>query len=748
MLHAIKHYLLFFILFCGALTTAAAQSALEGTVRNATGEPLVGATLHWKGSPGGTTTDSDGAFRLPREAGRDTLLVSFVGYQTFALPIPPVLTTTDIVLQEGTTLSEVEVAARQTGNYTSVIETHNVESITSKELRKAPCCSLGESFETNATVDVSYNDALTGTREIQMLGLRGTYTQLLMEKRPTMTGLATPYGLDFMPGTWLESIQIGKGSSTVQTGASSLTGQINTELVKPMLDKPLFVNLFYSDMGRGEANVHLNQRFNDQWSSGLLLHGSFVDNHHDFDSDNFKDMPNRQTGEAMYRLHYQGNTIESQFNVLAVRDRRQAGQISEHDHGQAITDPYRLLQANDRVEVFGKFGYFGFAQPYKSTGLILSGAWHELDNQYGLTLHRGTQRSAYANWLYATIIGTTDHQVTLGANYQYDDFRESLGESELNRSESQVGAYGEYTYLYARPQGGRGLKSFTAILGLRLDHHNSFGLQFTPRLNLKASFSDDNALRLSIGRGWRSPNVWVENLGWLASSRDIVLADDLGLEAAWNMGLNFTQNFRLGKREGSLVIDAYRTDFQDQIIVDMEADADNLYFYQLDGRSYSNSFLTTLNYEILRRLDMKVAFKINDTRTTYRSNGLRELPLVPRYRGLVTLDYELPNRRWIINTNWQWVGSQRLPDHDIIPTTVPVAQPQVAPSYSLFNAQLTFLLNDHWQFYGGGENLGNVRQRNAIIGAYEPYGDYFDATQVYQPLAGRRFYVGLRYSLE
>lgn len=733
---------------CGLnMATGYAQEMLHGQVVSEQGEPLIGATVQWFNGEG-AITDAEGHFQLARAEVSTILVVSYVGYQSQTIQAPDGQTHLTVTLVEGANLSTVEVRSRRRDNYTSTLQGRNVESITSQELRKAPCCSLGESFETNASVDANYTDPLTGVREISMLGLRGIYTQLLFEKRPTMTGLATPYGLDLLPGPWVESIQLSKGSASVQPGASSITGQINTEFIKPMLGPRLFVNLFGSTMGRGEANVFANHRFNEKWSSGVLVHGSFIDNHHDFDRDGFKDMPNRQTGVGLYRLFYQSGQWEGQFNVLLAHDRRQAGQHSIHDHGQPVFDElYLLNQATDNLEVFGKVGFMGFNQPYQSMGLIYGGAWRSLDNQYGRTLHTGQQRTAYANWLYSTIIGTSDHQLILGATGQYDDIQENLNDINLDRRETTAGVYGEYTYLYNRPSGQTGgLAGFTAIAALRLDHHNLGGFQAVPRLNLKFNLSASNALRLSASRGWRSPNVLVENLGWLASSRAMVFEQTPRLETAWNMGVNFTQDFRIGQRDASLVLDAYRTSFQNQIVVDMETDAQQLYFYNLDGRSFSHSLMSQLTYELLRGVEVKLAYKLTDARTTYRGE-LRELPLVARHRLLATLDYVTPNERWRLNAHYQLTGRQRLPDHSILPAGVSIFQPQVAPAFGVINAQLTWKANDRWEYYAGGENLTNYRQARAIIGAEDPFGAYFDATQVFAPTFGRRFHLGLRYTL-
>ncbi len=731
------------VLVFGSWGVVLSAQSLTGTVQDGTGEPMVGATVRWLEGPG-TVTAADGSFSIERPDTATVLIASFIGFGEAKTRVAPGQQTVEIVLREGETLTEVEVTYRQKGSYTSTLETRNVESITSKELRKAPCCSLAESFETNPTIDLSYGDPLTGTREIQVLGLRGNYTLLTLEKRPALNGLATPYAMDFIPGTWLQGLQVGKGAGSVESSAAGLNGQLNAELMKPQLDKPLFVNLFANAMGRLEANVHLNKRLNEHWSTGLLLHGSGTENDHDHDFDGFEDMPDRSTASGLYRLFYQGGykPWEGQFNVLAIRDRRLAGQLDAHDHGQPTLDPYVIEQANDRVEVFGKTGFFGFDKPHQSVGLIWNGTYHRLENQYGNAEHIGTQRSAYANLMYATRIVNDDHRVTLGGTWQYDDFDETYTDRDLSRTERTVGAYAEYTW-----QASTGERPATLILAGRLDHHSRGGWQATPRANFKINLTPDNALRLSAGRGWRSPNILVENLRWLPSSRRLELAGVPTLETAWNYGMNWTQNFRIAGREGSLVLDLYCTDFQNQLVVDVEQDASRLLLYNVDGASFANALLVTGSYEVLPNLDLKLAYKYNRVQTTYETKGLRDLPLTPRERALASLDYE--GRRWRFNFTYHWVGRQRLPDHDILPETVRVFQPQEADPFGLVHAQVTWVANDRLELYAGGENLTGQRQSNAIIGAVNPfYGDYFDASQVYQPLFGTQVFVGMRYGIE
>lgn len=736
-----------------------AQDSPHGTVLDTDDYPLAGATIKWL-SGEGTTVETDGSFQLSPVSGQSRFTISYLGFAKQDFFIDTLTFPLSVILQEaGSTLGEVEVTARDGGRAASLLNARNIETVSSKELRKAPCCSLAESFENSPVVDLTYGDPLTGRREIQMLGLRGNYTQLTLEKRPMLDGLASPFALDLIPGPWVNSIQIGKGSGSLESGAAGLTGEINTELVKPTNGPKLFVNTFASSQGRAELNVLANQQISETLYAGGAVHGSFTENSHDFDFDRFKDMPDRRTGVGLFRLFRKGNdNWEGQWNVLAASDRRSGGQQDVHDHGQPTQAPYLIEQDNRRLEAWGKTGYFGFNKPYQSVGIIYSGSYHKLDNVYGRKVHQGEQRSGYVNALYHTRISNDNHLIALGATARMDDFEETLDGSDFSRSENTLGATGEYTFRWEESREGASFRALTAIVGLRVDRHNLGGTQLSPRLNVKYNATERSAIRLSAGRGWRSPNILVDNLNWLPSSRTIVLPiiDDapisdnpgfIGLESAWNFGINYTQDFLLAGREGQLVFDAFRTNFQNQIIVDAEQDLGALRLYQLDGESFANSLMLSMNYELLPLVDIKLAYKYNDVKQTYATNGLREVPLTPQHRALATIGYD--GARIKAHLNYQWVGEQRLIDFDDVPEEIFLPHPQRSPSFGLMSAQLTYVANAKTEFYVGGENLTNVRQAKAIIGAWEPFdGAYFDASQVYQPIFGARAFAGVRWTLE
>ncbi|MFT4758086.1 MAG: outer membrane receptor for ferrienterochelin and colicins [Paraglaciecola sp.] len=724
-----------------------------GIITNDKDEPLFGATVIWQGADYGTVADENGHFELPKKEETANVLVDYVGYDPMFVEVEVGQDTVYIILEGLYELMEIEVAAKVQDNYVSTLSPINIEIIGSGELRKAACCNLAESFTTNAAVDVGYSDAVTGAREIQLLGLRGTYTQLMVENRPTMGGLGTPFALEYLPGSWLSSIQISKGTSTVQNGYQAIAGQINSELVKPFEDKPLFINLYGSTFGRGEINVHLNKKINEKWSAGTLLHVSKMKNNLDVNDDNFHDTPQTDLLDGMFRLFYRGELFRAQFNVHALRDRHTAGQIAEKL--PVGTPVYSIRQDHDRVEVFGKLGYLGFKDVNNSIGFITNASWHQLDSYYGNRFHSGVQKNAYANVIYSTYIGNTDHKFNMGGSYLYDNYDEMLDDYDASRMESVPGVFMEYSFgqkpenhpVGEENEGGKVKKSFWEgfgfIAGMRVDKHNLFGMLYTPRMNVKYNFSENSIVRLSAGRGFRTANAVAENVSLLASGRPFVVDGDLDMEDAWNFGVNYTQKFVLGGKEGSIALDAFRTDFNNQIIIDRQHDPNQILAYNLKGQSFSNSFLAVWSQEVVNGLDIKMGYKFNDVKMDSR-HGFHEMPLLAMHRGLVTVGYETRDEKWSIHNNLQLVGRMSFPDNEQYSEELIQDHSGKSSAYATLGGQLTRKF-DKWEIYIGGENLTNYTQKRPIIDADNPFGQDFNATQVYAPITGAMGYVGLRF---
>lgn len=703
-------------------------------------KPITGANVYWSGTTQATATDENGRFSIPRSAQSALLVVSFVGFRNDTIKIGQE-SDLQVVLQSDQTLDEVTIRA---GN-TSIdrLSPHQTEIITTRALAKAACCNLSESFETNASVSVSYADAVTGSKQIQMLGLNGTYIQTNVENIPSIRGLASTFGLNFVPGTWIQSIDVGKGAGSVVNGYESMTGQINVELQKPDTQEKLYLNTYVNNFGRGEVNLNLAHQLSKKWSTGLLTHGSTLRNRVDKNGDGFLDLPLYTQYNAINRWKYQGDKLMAQFGVKALYEDRLGGQKSFEREMKGTTQAYGFGARVNRYEFFSKIARLFPEQPYKGLGLILNASIHDSKSYFGLNNYDGTQKTLYGNLIYQSIIGNTNHSYKTGISYMLDNYDEAYKDIHLKRNESVPGAFFEYTYNY--------LDKFVMVAGGRVDFHNLYGTQWTPRLHLKYNLADQTTLRASAGRGFRVANPLAEYYGNLVSSRNVIFREAIRPEVSWNYGASVTQEYKIGEMSGNFILDFYRTDFENQLVADME-DPRYIRFYNLEGKAYANSFQAEANLTPIKRLELKLAYRLFDVKQTIRNvydeNTLQPRMMVSRDRVLFNAGYALPYDKWKFDATVQWNGKRRLPymghipDHHV-PTDLTSTQ---APSFYNFNAQITRTF-PKWDIYLGGENLANFRQKNPIMSASEPFGQHFDAGMAWGPVVGRMIYAGMRYKI-
>jgi len=614
---------------------------------------------------------------------------------------------------------------------TPVIRT---QKITSHELSRAACCNLSESFTTNPSVDVTYSDAATGSKQIKLLGLSGTYVQMLTENFPNLRGLASTYGLDYIPGPWMESILLSKGSSSVLNGYESITGQINVEYKKPATSEKLALNLFASDEGRFEANLTSGIILNERLSTGILAHVQNSTFEIDHNGDGFLDQPQVKQYQLFNRWDYEGHDFHVRAGIKALREERNGGQI------KSIPDPYRIGIETGRYEFFLKGGYILDEEKDKSFGIIISGSQHEQDSYYGYRTYDARQTNLYTNFIFSTRFDE-HHKLSAGASLNSDLYNEKWqnGQDEMlrnfERKELVPGIFGEYTLNF---------HDLTILLGLRGDHHNMYGFFATPRVHVKYDVSDYFQLRASAGKGYRTPNILAENSYLFASNRQIKNIDllkDLKQEEAWNYGLSMSFYIPVNNKDLTLNAEWYYTNFLEQVVVDMDTDPHSVNFHNLDGRSYSNSIQLEASYEIIDLWTMTLAHRILDVKTTINGE-LREKPLNSRFKSLLTTSYQTLNGKWQFDFTAQLNGGGRMPDPDV---GNPLWDKEFKP-FAQLQCQITKNFKT-WSVYVGSENLTNFVQKNPIISADNPNSPNFDASMVWGPILGRMFYAGLRWTI-
>ncbi len=759
----LKNIALAIVLLLASTSSLFAQrsTTFSGLVVDETGEILIGATVTWQDTTIGAVTDIDGWFTIERldTTQAHNLQINYVGYETATVEILPDEDNLQLIVQQNLSMETILVEATERSSFSSTLNPINVETLGHGELRRAACCNLSESFENNATVNVSFADAVTGAKEIEMLGLRGTYTLMQIENQPAFNRLGRAYGLEYIPGTFIESIQIAKGASTVRNGVAGITGQINTELIKPFDAPLLFVNLFANYTGRVELNTQINTELSPNWSTGLLVHANFYDNKKlDNNEDSFLDIPLKKQFNAIARFVFRDENWHAEFNVQGILDNRQGGQTAatyQHVFDKAPDRLYTISSRINRIGVFGKVGYLGFNNPTQSIALTYNANVHEHNSFFGDNTYNGLQQQAYLNATFQTALINQKHHLAVGATGDIINFEEQFSDVNLDRQELTTGVFAEYDFTHKINE-EKG-SEFAVLLGMRGEmlHTTNFTKVYAmPRLNLKYNFTSDIVLRGSAGRGVRNPNVLIENIRYMASNRAFIVQEQIMPEVAWNYGLNFVWNFKLSpKHEGSFSVDAYRTDFQNQLIADIDSRSSELNLYNLRGQSFANSLLVGYTQTITKGLEARIAYKFNDVRMTI-GDELRTAPLLPQHRGLLSLNYHTPDKGWEFNVSANLIGTQRLPSVNGITSDLPeYRSTQQAPAYVMVNAHINKTFKGGWQVYVGAENLTNYTQEQPILGYQDPFGQSasttsFDAASVYAPVFGIQVYAGVKYTFE
>lgn len=730
---------LYLILLLTLLTfSVKADKWVKGHVFDEDNQPVIGANVYWEGTQQGTTTNPDGYFKLERKGQVKNLVVSYIGYTTAITPVSADKDSLDIILVGEVALQEVVISERKIGTIASRTSVLQTQRITFEEICRAACCNLAESFETNPSVDVSYADAATGARQIKLLGLSGTYVQMLTENYPNFRGAASLYGLDYVPGAWMESIQVSKGTSSVKNGYEALAGQINVEFKKPPTADIFSVNLFGSDAGRYEGNADASWHLNDKLSTGLLVHYSNDKMQHDGNDDGFLDTPMKEQVNLMNRWYHKLNRYVAQYGVRYLHEDRTGGQATKHHD---FEDPYRVRLNTNRAELYTKQAFIIDNEKVESVALILSGSYHEQKSVYDRTLYNVYQNNVYASLLYEKEFSPA-HSLSTGLSMNYDGFNENLSQNQVrtpfDRTEVVPGAYAQYTY---------NLNDKLILLGgVRADYSSLHDFFVTPRIHIKYNPFDWFHVRASAGKGFRTANVLAENNFLLSSSRKMIIADDLDQEEAWNTGLNLSFYIPLFGKELTVNGEWYYTDFLKQVVVDMDSDPHAVRFYNLDGKSYSNSFQVEATYPFFQGFTLTAAYRYTDAKTDFRNaEGVTQRlkkPLVSDYKGLLTASYQTPLRKWQFDLTGQFNGGGRMPLPDAV---TPLWKPDFN-AYTVVNAQITKYFR-RWSIYVGAENLFDYKQAHPIIDAENPRGDNFDGSMVWGPVHGRKIYAGLRFNI-
>ena len=622
-------------------------------------------------------------------------------------------------------LQEVQVTVRKAGT-ARLAGAMNGFAINKDELFKAACCNLGESFTTNPSVDVAYSDATTGARQIKLLGLSGTYVQMLTENMPNFRGAALPYALSYVPGPWMKGIQVSKGSASVKNGYESITGQINVDYLQPEDEQKVEANLFADTKSRIEVNADANVHLSQRWSTEVLLHHENILKNHDDNGDGFYDMPGREQYNVQNRWVYRGDKYIFHGGVGALKEIRTSGQDMHHSADDASGDVYRIKLHTNRYEGYMKHAFILNKAHATNIAFMSSASMHQLDAQYGNKMYALNEKNLYGSLMFETDF-TRQHNLSVGLSVNHD----YLGKNE---KETTPGAYAQYTYTLST--------KLTAMAGVRLDHSSLHGTFFTPRFHIKYAPTDAVSFRLSAGKGYRTVFALAEYNYLLASGRQLQIADNgLNQEEAWNYGASAAFYIPMFGKTLKLNAEYYYTDFKNQAVVDYDSDSRRILIGNLRGKSYSHTFQIDASYPILKGLELTAAYRLNDVKCSY--NGiLRDKPLTGKYKALLTASYKTPLALWQFDATLQLNGGGRNPDPYQLSDGSQSWNPRFH-SFEQVSAQITRWFR-HWSIYVGGENLTGFKQSTPIYGASNPWGNDFEPTLVWGPVEGRMFYAGVR----
>ena len=776
---------LFTLIAAICAVTASAQN-ITGRVMDAAGNPLPGASVYWADTNIGEAADINGYFRLHRVKDYNRLVGSVVGYTNDTVTVTKETSEVFFNLAEGVAVESVIVEGTLGGNYISHEGILKNENISFAGLCKMACCNLAESFENSASVTVGYSDAISGARQIKMLGLAGTYTQILDENRAIMRGLSAPYGLGYTPGMWLNSIQVSKGIASVTAGHEAVTGQINLEHRKPTDEERLFLNIYFDNELKPEVNLStaLPVTKDKRLSTVILAHASADTKDYDHNGDGYRDLPMARQFNIANRWLYQGESgIQIRWGAKYVNDNRTGGQMAFKKGLQSNKDGkpwydwwreeglYGSVVANQEANAYFKMGKPVGASIFdkeeneeirSNFAMIVDYDFFREDAIFGADKgYVGGQHAANLNLMYthyftynsslATGITASSRWVTESLTDRTWGRDEMWGNSvndnilrNFDRNETEIGAYAEYTYNIK--------EKFSAVAGARYDYNAYFRKHlFTPRGHIKWNITPTTVLRGSAGLGFRPTDIITDNIGIMATGRRIVFDTPFGrdfnrMEKALTAGGSFAQTIStVNYRDMTISLDYFRTELFHSVVVDQERDANNIYIYTTNGKSYTNTYQVDLTWNPVERFDIFATFRYTDSKYTItRADGSQQLverPLVSRFKTLLNIQYATRMRKWTFDVTAQLNGKSRIPTQ-----TGNIEDSEYSPIYPMFFAQVTHKIK-MWDIYLGCENIAGFRQKTPILGYADPYSTAFNSSCVWGPLMGRKIYIGVRFNL-
>ncbi len=732
----------FFLIIFFTVTFKLNSQIVKGTVfqidKDGLNSPLPGATIKLLNTKIGSISNSNGQFQIDLKFA-DTnklLVVSFIGFESDTTLLDGMLNDYEITLEPLITNSkEVQITAEKSAQSVG-LKTLKQEFITGKLFRRSACCALSEAFEKNASAEVAYSDALTGVKQIKLLGLKGEYSYLLTETIPIFSGLTSKYALEYTPPTWLEGISITKGASSVSSGYEGITGQINLEYKKPFDMSPFEGNVYVNSSNRIDLNLSSAIKVNEKLSTGIFVSGRNSNLKEDHNNDGFIDVPLNKQINIANRWIYVTDGFEAQLFARGLNDEYNSGQVNFIDK---ISTPlnYGSSTKISRYEFFTKMAKLETETDHLSLALILSGSTDSISSFSGLKSFDTKEDKFNAKFILKSEIGIHEEDYyTFGMSYLYrnqiGNYNEKVNKFKIDEKESVVGLFAELNY--------KPFDQISFIAGIRADQHNNYGTLLTPRFHLKYDLSDLFKVRFSLGYGYHAASVIGENPNVLSSAR-LLKINNLEIESAVNIGSSINTTLELFEIPFIFDLDFYSTNFVNQVIADYDSSIDSIIFKNVKNESYTNNYQAQVSFNLIPELELAFAYRYNDIKSIFGNEKLIQ-PLQSPGRILVTGSYLSHKKDFQFDGTLIWNSSGRLPNFIYSHET----NENTFKNFFRFNLQVTKKFGE-LEFYIGGENLSNFTQHQPIIESSNPFSDNFDASMIWGPLEGRMFYFGSRFKL-
>jgi len=716
---------------------------IKGEVKDLNGEPIIGATIYWKESTIGTTSDNNGIFEIIR-GNNDTLIVGFVGLKTDTILVFE-NTYLNIKLIESLSLDEIIINEKRSDSYISDINPIKVEVITEHELQKAACCDLSACFDTEASVESKTTNILTNSKELRIFGLSGTYNQVLVDGMPLIQGITHTYGISSIPGTLVNTIYVAKGANSVLQGYESISGQINVILKEPDQTDKLLINGYVNSFFEHQYNLNYSKNIR-KWNMLLSAHTTQPGSRVDKNEDTFLDLPLIKR-YSFYNKWTLGNQKQwgwhSKTGVRYLNENRIGGQFNfDESIHQGSNILYGQTVQISQPEIYTKTGY----RINNNSHIVLfnSASFQNQHSYFGTTKYLAEQFNIYNNIQYEFQWGEK-HLLTAGISNRFLNLKEEISfemEDSLNRTyddnysldEKVTGIFIENNMNFS--------ERTTLIYGARLDYHNKHKYFFTPRILLRHNFGINTSFRVSCGSGWRTVKFFSENINLLISSRDILFNEKLKPEEAINYGFNLTHKYFQNNLDIQLSADFYQTRFLNQIFPDYNTPT-KAYIENFDGTSISNAIQLDTKFLLYKRIETKFSYNFLDVFRIIE-NSKYILPFNSKHRLTSTFSYKPLDNNWHIDMNLHWHGEKKLPNTSSNPSEFQF--PEKSKPHTLVNIQFTKKIK-LLDLYFGIENIFDFRQEEPIVSWENPFGEYFDTSLVWGNTRGREMYLGFRFNL-